>query len=341
MPATFAATRQALERLAEACPDLAPRTVLDVGAGPGTATFAAASVFGRPERATLLDRNRPFLELATRLADGAPDLAGDLCAIDVDVAALAATHGLAGAGRGRRALSLPLSGPWPDGGNGQAGERGQAHARAMPGPPGPAPEGAYRPRRVRGGRWNGEVSPAFAPDEPGLAPSDLVIAAYALAELPEPHAAGVLDALLPLAAGAVVIVEPGTPAGFATVRALRARLIAAGWHVAAPCPHDLACPVAGEDWCHFKVRLPRLKLHKALKDGDLGHEDEPFAFVAAARERTLRRPAARILAPPVANKAGVTLKLCQDGRVTAAAFPRRERSAFAGARRLDWGDGIG
>src|SRR5919109_2245107 len=41
MPATFAAVSASYRAVAEARPDFRPRTILDVGAGPGTATWAA------------------------------------------------------------------------------------------------------------------------------------------------------------------------------------------------------------------------------------------------------------------------------------------------------------
>ena len=44
MPATYAAVAAGLNALSEIKPDFAPATLLDVGAGPGTATWAAAEI---------------------------------------------------------------------------------------------------------------------------------------------------------------------------------------------------------------------------------------------------------------------------------------------------------
>src|SRR5215469_2691739 len=41
MPATYAAVRHAMAQARERCGEFAPQSVLDVGAGPGTATWAA------------------------------------------------------------------------------------------------------------------------------------------------------------------------------------------------------------------------------------------------------------------------------------------------------------
>jgi ribosomal protein RSM22 (predicted rRNA methylase) len=67
MPATYAATRRVFMNLAEVAPDFAPTRLLDVGCGPGTASFAASTVFSTLKGFTLLDRNGPFLELARSL----------------------------------------------------------------------------------------------------------------------------------------------------------------------------------------------------------------------------------------------------------------------------------
>ena len=45
MPATYAAVTASLNALVEIRPDFAPTSLLDVGAGPGTATWAAAEAF--------------------------------------------------------------------------------------------------------------------------------------------------------------------------------------------------------------------------------------------------------------------------------------------------------
>ena len=45
MPATYAAVTASLNALVEIRPDFAPTSLLDVGAGPGTATWAAAETF--------------------------------------------------------------------------------------------------------------------------------------------------------------------------------------------------------------------------------------------------------------------------------------------------------
>ncbi|MGX1482899.1 hypothetical protein RKD45_001975 [Streptomyces griseus] len=76
---------------------------------------------------------------------------------------------------------------------------------------------------------------------PAPAPTDLVTVSYVLKELTAENRAVVVDAAA--AAQAVVIVEPGTPDGYDRIIEARDRLIGAGLTVAAPCPHDDACPI--------------------------------------------------------------------------------------------------
>ena len=104
---------------------------------------------------------------------------------------------------------------------------------------------------------------------------------------------------------------PGTPAGFATILACRAALLAAGARVVAPCPGAHPCPITAPDWCHFAERLPRSRAHMRAKDANVPFEDEKFSYVAVAREGIDIAPIeARIIAPPLVAKPGTRLRLC-------------------------------
>jgi ribosomal protein RSM22 (predicted rRNA methylase) len=66
MPATYAAAASVVAELRALAPAFEPETVLDVGAGPGTAAWAVAEAFPGIA-ATLIDHNPAFLELARSL----------------------------------------------------------------------------------------------------------------------------------------------------------------------------------------------------------------------------------------------------------------------------------
>lgn len=166
---------------------------------------------------------------------------------------------------------------------------------------------------------------------------ELVVASYALAESAEDKAAAIARGLWQAAGAALVIVEPGTPQGFARIRRAREALIEAGAAIAAPCPHDRACPMAGGDWCHFSVRLPRTRLHMQAKAASVPFEDERYSYVIATRDQP-SPAAARILSPPAAGKAGIRLRLCTAAGLETPMIARRDAAAYKRARKLDWGD---
>lgn len=68
MPATYAAVRHALGQAAERCPEFAPTSLLDVGAGPGTASWAAAETWPTLAQMTLIDQNRALLDVSRTIA---------------------------------------------------------------------------------------------------------------------------------------------------------------------------------------------------------------------------------------------------------------------------------
>ena len=67
MPATYAAARQVFDRLAAAQPDFRPATLLDLGAGTGACTWAAAAAFPSLESSHLVDNSMHALAAAERM----------------------------------------------------------------------------------------------------------------------------------------------------------------------------------------------------------------------------------------------------------------------------------
>ncbi|NTU80609.1 MAG: rRNA methyltransferase [Chloroflexales bacterium] len=266
MPATYAATAAAMAALDAGLPGLAPRTLLDIGAGTGAALWAAASSWPGLEAADLIERDATMLALGGRLA---------------------AAGG--GAVAGARWIRADVLGPWQ------------------------------------------------------TAPHDLVTAAYVLGELPEAAQATLTARLWALAAGALLLVEPGTPRGWATIRAARERLRAAGARIVAPCPHEGACPLPDDptaDWCHFAQRLARSRAHRAAKGADLGYEDEKYAYIAVARPPG-DLVGARVLRHPVTRPGRIELTLCTRDDLRRTVVTKGDREAWRLARNLEWGDGIG
>ncbi|GGS26734.1 rRNA methyltransferase [Streptomyces humidus] len=171
-----------------------------------------------------------------------------------------------------------------------------------------------------------------------LESTDLVTVSYVLNELAAPDRAALVDAAAS-AAQAVVIVEPGTPDGYARVIEARDRLIAAGFRVAAPCPHSAACPIEpGSDWCHFSARVSRSSLHRQVKGGSLPYEDEKFSYVAAARFPVSPAPT-RVVRRPQIRKGQVLLDLCEtEERLSRTTVTKRHGELYRAARDADWGD---
>jgi ribosomal protein RSM22 (predicted rRNA methylase) len=163
-----------------------------------------------------------------------------------------------------------------------------------------------------------------------------VVASYVLAELPEDQAASVARDLWQSAEGALALIEPGTPDGFARIRLARAALVAAGAHVTAPCTHDGNCPMQDGDWCHFSQRLARSRDHMLLKDASVPFEDERYSYVVVTRENVAH--GARILAPPLETKPGLTFKLCDETGLRAQFVAARTKDEYRRVRKRGWGD---
>jgi ribosomal protein RSM22 (predicted rRNA methylase) len=248
-PATFAAAASVFRQVARQRPEWRPQSLLDVGAGPGVAVWAAVEQW--------------------------PSLT-ELALVEIEPAMIAA---------GRELL--------PD------------------------------------ANWmEGDATSARGP-------ADLVVASYVLGELDD-SASSVRD-LWEQTADTVVVVEPGTPAGYRRVLDARAAVLAAGGRTVAPCPHDLPCPLRPDDWCHFAVRLPRSKLHRHAKGVELGYEDEKFSYAALSREPA-PKAAGRIIRQPQARSGHVNLVTCEPDGIHRRTVSRKQGVLYKDARGAAWGD---
>jgi ribosomal protein RSM22 (predicted rRNA methylase) len=159
-----------------------------------------------------------------------------------------------------------------------------------------------------------------------VAPHDIVVSAYALNELAEADRAAAIAHLWAAARTALIVLEPGTPKGFAVCEAARTQTLAAGAHAAAPCTHDERCPMTGTDWCHQPVRVARSASHRSAKLGTLGYEDEKFSYVILTRDPPHRLAPARIVRKPLRNAGHVHLDLCSETAFDAQRSPAATRA---------------
>ncbi|MEI7760638.1 MAG: small ribosomal subunit Rsm22 family protein [Thermoleophilia bacterium] len=257
-PATYAAAAEVFAQISTLRPDWAPASVLDLGAGPGIASWAALEAWRAITAVTCIEAEPAMARAGTTLA----------------------AHGQEGL---RQAI-------WT------VSDAGMAGARA-----------------------------------------DLVVVSYVIGELKQGAREGLVRRAWERTGDTLVIVEPGTTAGYQRVLAARAAVIEAGGSTLAPCPHDTGCPLSEGDWCHFVTRLPRSRAHRLAKGADRGFEDEKFAYVALSRSTSLR-PEARVIRRPDPRPGHVVLDLCTPSGAEQRTVSRHEGDVYRRARKLRWGD---
>ena len=173
-----------------------------------------------------------------------------------------------------------------------------------------------------------------------LPQAEMVVEGYMLGELAEGMRLPVARKLWDACTQMLVLIEPGTPQGFANLAAVRRELAGLGAHVAAPCPAGNGnCPMTGEDWCHFAVRVQRTKLHKALKGGDAPYEDEKFCYLALTREKPASACGARVLRHPLIAPGKITLTLC-EGNEKKTRIVTKKDLLWKQARKTGAGDAL-
>lgn len=168
---------------------------------------------------------------------------------------------------------------------------------------------------------------------------DVVTISYVLNELRSQDGIALAGAAWKRTNKLLLIMEPGTPAGFERIRDVRQKLIGEGGHIVAPCPHEDDCPMIAGDWCHFSERLERSSVHRQAKSAVLGFEDEKYSYVACACE-PVSLPAARILQQPRKHSGHVELELCTPEGLKRETISKKHGTRYKAARRAGWGDAI-
>jgi ribosomal protein RSM22 (predicted rRNA methylase) len=262
LPATFAVNARVMVEVARVLPDFAPVSLRDVGAGPGTASWAALMQWPSLQTIEQVEAAAAFVALAKLL-------------------------------------------------NGESGTAALERAVVVQG--------------------NLRETPASK--------ADVVVASYVLAELPEADAAGLGRHLWQQAEQVLLLIEPGTPQGFARLRAVREKLLRDGAFVIGPCTHDRPCPMDKGDWCHFKQRVQRSRAHMQAKGAVVPYEDEPYAWLALSR-RAVAHQASRIVAPVALSKPGLDLRVCADGNLRDIHVASRDKATYKRLKKAAWGDAV-
>jgi ribosomal protein RSM22 (predicted rRNA methylase) len=297
LPATFKANVDLQQALAAALPGFAPRTLLDMGAGPGVATWAAVQAWATIEKVTQCEQDKNFATLAAEL-------------------------------------------------NAASGFTTLTEAEII------------------------LKSEATLP--PDIS-ADLVTVSYVLAEMPLEHMAQIATRLWARARQVLVVIEPGTPQGFSRLRTVREALLKQGAFVVAPCTHQNTCPMvkrppqsfgqlpqqvegaqksnpslsfAGgggqrpegghSDWCHFKTRVQRSREHMHAKQATVPFEDEAFSYLVLSRNPVIQT-GARVVAPVVVSKPGVSLRLCDASGLRDVTVASRDKPTYKRAKKTAWG----
>lgn len=170
--------------------------------------------------------------------------------------------------------------------------------------------------------------------------ADVITMGYLLGELDPSLRRHLVDAAAAQTRQLLIVVEPGTKAGYARILDARERLITAGFHVVAPCPHASRCPLADHDrdWCHFAVRVNRSAAHRHIKGGELGYEDEKFSYLVISPQPAAKVPG-RVLRHPRYAKGRVDLEVCQgSGTAQTVTIAKRDKELYRAARKTEWGD---
>ena len=91
------------------------------------------------------------------------------------------------------------------------------------------------------------------------------------------------------------------------------------------------------DWCHFAARVERTAIHRQIKGGALGHEDEKFSYVVFSR-MPFATASTRIVRHPQKRSGHVQLRLCTSQGLRDQIIGKSQKEIYKRARVAAWGD---
>lgn len=167
--------------------------------------------------------------------------------------------------------------------------------------------------------------------------ADLVICSYMINELNKDIVEKIVKQLWDATKKVLVIIEPGTPHGFSNIKNIRDIVLKKGGNIIAPCTHQCECKIPQDDWCGFSCRVQRSKIHKKLKEGTVGFEDEKFSYIAFSKNEA-KRAENRILRHPIINKGYSEFKVCTSDGIKSIKLSKKDGQIYKNSKKKNAGD---
>ncbi|KAB8030614.1 small ribosomal subunit Rsm22 family protein [Fluviispira multicolorata] len=260
MPATFGAISRVLEEIDHETKEKIT-SLLDLGAGPGTAAWAACEAFPNLTNVTLIEREVEMLLLGQRLA---------------------------------KENNILKNANWL--------------ANSM--------EKAIKEANN----------------------TDLIVASYSFNEIPKDKKSVFLKDLWEKTNHILILVDPGSKESFSSLHEARSWFLSQNAHILAPCSHTSTCPAfANNDWCHFSTRIQRSSLHRVLKEGERGFEDEKFSYLIISKQES-HKLNSRIIRHPEMHSGHLKLQLCTAEGFVQKVYSKKNGDEYKKAKKSLWGD---
>ena len=167
---------------------------------------------------------------------------------------------------------------------------------------------------------------------------DIVVASYVLNEIDKDKRQELVKKLWECTNHVLVLIEPGSKAGFSIIDECRNLLINSGGYVIAPCTHNNSCPMEKDDWCHFSARVNRSDFLRYAKGGTLPYEDEKFSYVCLSKREYICEAEGVVVFPPKPRKGHIILDLCTKDGIVKKTFSKKDGEVYKKARDLSLGD---